>query len=151
MRGVIRERIWAALGKIFLGKSGYSKENDTHFQYKHANVDGKIDNSLPTVLLHKHIGAYIRMHSSAYKWIECNSKSDVLYSKCISDGSGTRILDFWFWKSHGELSLRQVKKGFSSVYAKFFAYLIIDHSKACRGSCETVKNHQICEKKVGKK
>ena len=84
------------LGKIFLGKSGYSsKENDTHFQYKHANVDGKIDNSLPTVL-HKHIGAYIRMHSSAYKWIECNSKSDVLYSKCISDGSGTRNLGFGF-------------------------------------------------------
>ena len=45
-----------------------------------------------------------------------------------SDGSGTRNPGFGFWKHHGEMDLRQVEQGFSSLFAKFLAYLMIFQS-----------------------
>ena len=52
----------------------------------------------------------------------------VVYYVVISDGSDRVIpenLGFEFWRFCGEMGLRQVEQGFSSLLAKFLAYLMI--------------------------
>ena len=44
----------------------------------------------------------------------------------------TRNMGFEIWKSYGgEMALGQVEQDFSSVFAKFLAYLMIFQSGAC--------------------
>ena len=61
-------------------------------------------------------------------------------------GSCTRNLGFGFWKCLGEMGLKQVEQGFSSIFAKCLPYLMIFQSGAFWKCCKTLKNHQIWQK-----
>ena len=67
------------------------------------------------------------------------------------DGSGTQNLVFGFWKSHGEMGLRQVEQGLSSFFAKILVYLMIFLSGVGhQRCCEALKKHMKYAKNLAK-
>ena len=69
-----------------------------------------------------------------------------------TDGLSTQNLGFGFWKCCGGMGLRKFEQDFSSVFAKFLAYLIkeilkVEHAESAPKLFLNHQIHQNFEKK----